>query len=214
MFSLTQCLPMEHKLPVLFQVDQPTHNVAVFRGAALKQAIAKGLVKGFGGAGNGRSGKSLSLENTAKVHAPVHKVVSAKKLVAGNGIARRGKTVNDGGSGGLAIGAVGAVGGAGAVGGVFGVNRGVGNGYAYQGGYDEQPDPFYFHYGVHDDKYYTDFTEERSGDEAGNIKGEYTVALPDGRIQDVVYHADGNYGGTVMEVSYKGEAHHPEVGHH
>ena len=49
-----------------------------------------------------------------------------------------------------------------------------------------------------------------SGDGAGNIEGEYTVALPDGRIQHVTYHADGGYGGTVMEVTYKGEAHHPE----
>ena len=67
---------------------------------------------------------------------------------------------------------------------------------------------------MHDDKYYTDFTEERSGDEAGNIKGEYTVALPDGRIQYVVYHADGNYGGTMRAVSYKGEEQHPEINQH
>ena len=80
--------------------------------------------------------------------------------------------------------------------------------------YDEKPDPFHFQYGVHDDKYYTDFSEVRSGDEAGNIKGEYTVALPDGRIQHVIYHADGNYGGTVMEVKYSGEARHPDVVHH
>ena len=36
------------------------------------------------------------------------------------------------------------------------------------------------------------------------------VALPDGRIQYVTYTADGNYGGTTMEVSYTGEARHPE----
>merc|ERR1712237_138123 len=58
--------------------------------------------------------------------------------------------------------------------------------------YDERPDPFHFQYGVHDDKYYTDFSEVRSGDEAGNIKGEYQVHLPDGRLQHVIYHADGN----------------------
>jgi hypothetical protein len=81
-------------------------------------------------------------------------------------------------------------------------------------GYDERPDPFHFQYGVHDDKYYTDFSEVRSGNEAGNIKGEYTVALPDGRIQHVIYHADGNYGGTIMEVNYDGEARHPDVVHH
>ena len=76
--------------------------------------------------------------------------------------------------------------------------------------YDEHPDPFHFKYGVHDDKYYTDFNEERYGDEAGNIKGEYHVHLPDGRIQHVIYHADGNYGGTVMDVKYDGEAKHPD----
>merc|ERR1719312_332204 len=68
---------------------------------------------------------------------------------------------------------------------------GGGHGQAY----DYSPDPFHFQYGVHGAKYYTDFSEARSGDEAGNIKGEYTVALPDGRIQHVIYHADGNYGG-------------------
>ena len=57
--------------------------------------------------------------------------------------------------------------------------------------YDEHPDPFHFEYGVHDDKYHTDFSEQRTGDETGSMKGEYTVALPDGRIQHVIYHADG-----------------------
>merc|ERR1712014_293098 len=76
--------------------------------------------------------------------------------------------------------------------------------------YDERPDPFHFEYGVHDDKYHTDFSEQRSGDENGSMKGEYTVALPDGRVQHVIYHADGGYGGTVMDVKYSGEAHHPD----
>ena len=89
-----------------------------------------------------------------------------------------------------------------------------GGGGGHGQGYDERPDPFHFQYGVHDDKYYTDFSEVRSGDEAGNIKGEYHVHLPDGRIQHVIYHADGNYGGTIMEVKYDGEARHPDVVHH
>ena len=98
---------------------------------------------------------------------------------------------------------------AGGVGGVGGVVGGHGGDH-----YDERPDPFHFQYGVHDDKYYTDFSEVRSGDEAGNIKGEYQVHLPDGRVQHVIYHADGNYGGTIMDVKYDGEAHHPEhIGH-
>ena len=69
-------------------------------------------------------------------------------------------------------------------------------------------------YGVHDEKYYTDFTEERSGDEAGDIKGEYTLALPNDKIQHFVYHADGTFGATIMEVTYKGGGRHPDVIHH
>ena len=94
-----------------------------------------------------------------------------------------------------------------------GVSGGVGGGHG-EDHYDEKPDPFHFKYGVHDDKYYTDFSEERYGDEAGNIKGEYSVHLPDGRIQHVTYYADGNYGGTTMEVTYSGEAKHPEYHGH
>ena len=47
----------------------------------------------------------------------------------------------------------------------------------HDGGYDEKPDPFTFEYGVHDDTYYTDFSEVRSGDEYGNIVREYQVSL-------------------------------------
>merc|ERR1711892_960571 len=46
-----------HNLPVLFQYEDPSHSVAVFRGAELRQAIAAGLVPGFGSLG--RSGKSV-----------------------------------------------------------------------------------------------------------------------------------------------------------
>ena len=38
--------------------------MAVFRGAALKDAIAKGLVKGFGSPGNGRGGKAINLASS------------------------------------------------------------------------------------------------------------------------------------------------------
>jgi len=40
--------------------------------------------------------------------------------------------------------------------------------------------------------------------------GEYSVALPDGRIQHVRYHAN-RLTGTTMEVTYEGEAHHPDL---
>ena len=111
----------------------------------------------------------------------------------------------------MAVGSPAGIGGGIGSGGLIG---GSGHGGIHGSGYDEYPDTFHFQYGVHDDKYHTDFSEVRSGDEAGNIKGEYTVALPDGRIQHVIYHADGNYGGTVMEVKYSGEARHPDVVHH
>ena len=40
--------------------------------------------------------------------------------------------------------------------------------------------------------------------------GEYSVALPDGRIQHVKYNADTIHG-NVMEVTYEGEAQHPDL---
>merc|ERR1711862_356365 len=101
--------------------------------------------------------------------------------------------------------------GVGGIGGGHGGGIVGGHGGGHGGDYHEQPDPFKFEYGVHDDKYYTDFSEHRAGDEYGNIVGEYQVALSDGRIQYVKYTADGNYGGTIMEVSYKGEARHPDI---
>merc|ERR1712218_468160 len=54
LLALAQAAPQEigKGLPVLFQFSHPTHNVAVFRGAALKQAIAAGVVKGFGSLGD------------------------------------------------------------------------------------------------------------------------------------------------------------------
>ena len=117
---------------------------------------------------------------------------------------------------GIGLGGGGGIGIGGGHGGGIGIGGGHGGGHVVDGGdhYHEQPDPFKFEYGVHDDKYYTDFSEHRSGDEYGNMVGEYQVALPDGRIQYVKYTADGNYGGTVMEVSYKGEARHPDIVHH
>merc|ERR1711936_479066 len=62
-------------LPVLFQFQQPTHNVAVFRGADLKNAIASGLVKGFPGA-SGLAGAVATKTVVAPVvhHAPVVRV--------------------------------------------------------------------------------------------------------------------------------------------
>merc|ERR1711892_113962 len=54
-----------HNLPVLFQYEEPGHSVAVFRGAELKQAIAAGLVPGFGS----RSGKKIDTSATDRAAA-------------------------------------------------------------------------------------------------------------------------------------------------
>ena len=60
---------------MLFSFQQPTHNVAVFRGADLKNAIASGLVKGFPGA-SGAAGAVATKTVVAPVvhHAPVVRV--------------------------------------------------------------------------------------------------------------------------------------------
>ena len=90
----------------------------------------------------------------------------------------------------------------------------------------EEWHPFEFSYGVHDPHTHQDYSEHRwhqtiyvwldqycncrEGDEHGNMVGEYSVALPDGRIQHVRYNAD-TIRGTIMEVTYEGEAHHPDI---
>merc|ERR1711936_119390 len=51
-----ESLLQKHNLPELFSYDHGSHSVAVHRGAALKAAIAAGLVKGFPGSGAGRGG--------------------------------------------------------------------------------------------------------------------------------------------------------------
>merc|ERR1712058_181748 len=56
-FVVVSCQKVPHNLPVLFQYADQKHNVAVFRGAELKQAIAAGLVPGFSNLG--REGKKI-----------------------------------------------------------------------------------------------------------------------------------------------------------
>merc|ERR1719147_201001 len=60
-FGVTFGQENSKKLPVLFQFSQPSHNVAVFRGADLKKAIAAGIVPGFGSLS--KASVSADLEN-------------------------------------------------------------------------------------------------------------------------------------------------------
>ncbi len=67
--------------------------------------------------------------------------------------------------------------------------------------------PFDFNYAVKDDYYGTDFGHQAvsNGDQ---VRGEYRVLLPDGRLQIVKYLADWKDGYTA-EVTYQGEAKYP-----
>ena len=57
-----------------------------------------------------------------------------------------------------------------------------------------------------------DFAKKEVQDEYGVVTGEYRVALPDGRIQIVTYHAD-HEGGFIADVKYEGAAVYPEPHH-
>ena len=76
---------------------------------------------------------------------------------------------------------------------------------------DETPKNYAFGYAVKDDYTGDDFSHQESRD-GYKTSGEYRVALPDGRIQIVTYHADEN--GYVADVKYEGVAHAPEPYHH
>jgi len=71
--------------------------------------------------------------------------------------------------------------------------------------YESQPLPYNYAYAVSDDYAGTNFQASESSDGAGNKEGSYSVALPDGRIQNVNYHAN-DYDGFVADVTYDGVA--------
>ena len=75
------------------------------------------------------------------------------------------------------------------------------------------PPHYNYQYAVLDDYHGTNFgrTESRDG---YATQGEYHVQLPDGRLQTVTYHVDGEYGGYVAEVSYSGKPHYGPASHH
>merc|ERR1712168_933269 len=73
-------------------------------------------------------------------------------------------------------------------------------------GYAEPPKPYAFEYGVQDEYSGANFGQNEASDGA-SVTGNYRVALPDGRIQIVDYHADAaGYGGYVADVKYEGVA--------
>ena len=79
--------------------------------------------------------------------------------------------------------------------------------------YKIPPRPFKYAYGVQDSYAGTDFDKKEAQDEYGNVEGQYRVALPDGRIQTVTYHAD-HKNGFIADVKYSGKAAYPEHAPH
>ena len=117
------------------------------------------------------------------------------------------------GHGGVGLGGVGHVGiGHGVVGhGVVGHGV-VGHGVVGHGVeiYPDEISPYTYSYNVADDYSGSNFHAEETDDGTSNRQGSYTVALPDGRVQHVNYHAN-NLDGYVAEVVYDGTAVFPDV---
>merc|ERR1711976_1063352 len=75
--------------------------------------------------------------------------------------------------------------------------------------YADEVSPYTYTYAVADDYSKANFNAEETSDGASNVKGSYSVALPDGRIQTVTYSSNG-YDGFVADVTYTGTAVYPE----
>merc|ERR1712158_163334 len=69
--------------------------------------------------------------------------------------------------------------------------------------------PYTYNYAVADDYSKSNFNAAESNDDTGVVEGSYSVALPDGRVQHVAYHAN-DIDGYVAEVTYDGTAVYPE----
>merc|ERR1711942_12305 len=94
----------------------------------------------------------------------------------------------------------------------------VGHGVVGHGGapgtglniYPDEISPYTYQYNVADDYSGSNFQAQESDDGTAARQGSYSVALPDGRIQHVNYHAN-DAEGYVAEVVYDGTAAYPEV---
>merc|ERR1719208_139743 len=194
-------------LPVLFKFSHPTHNVAVYRGADLKKAIAAGLVKGFGNVGataqDDRDGRSdddgsdgdNSYAAPATTTLPPPAPVVYKPAPAPVAYKPAPAPV---------------------------VYKPAPAPVAYkpaptykatssyvEPSYADVPALYTWEYAVKDDYSSNDFGAKESRD--GYLtNGKYYVALPDGRLQTVTYTVDGG-NGYVPVVEYNGEAQYPDA---
>merc|ERR1711892_112960 len=71
------------------------------------------------------------------------------------------------------------------------------------------PKPYNYQYGVSDDYSKANFQKTEAQDGNGRVKGQYVIALPDGRIQTTSYTADP-VNGYVAEVTYQGTPVYPK----
>ncbi|XP_023331627.1 DNA-directed RNA polymerase II subunit rpb1 [Eurytemora carolleeae] len=83
---------------------------------------------------------------------------------------------------------------------------------SHPGDYDDyeesyKPKPYSFNYGVKDEYSGVEYNRAESRGDHGVTRGEYTVALPDGRLQLVSYFADED--GFHATVTYEGEPSYP-----
>jgi hypothetical protein len=72
----------------------------------------------------------------------------------------------------------------------------------------EPPMPYQYAYDVKDQYAGVDFDKNEEQDSYGNLKGQYTVQLPDGRRQIVSYTAN-HEDGFNADVQYEGQAQYP-----
>jgi len=229
------------KLPVLFQFSQPSHNVAVFRGADLRKAIAAGIVPGFGSLGktqlNGGTAPTLVhapatvshlAHATTLTHPPVplasqvvyrppqpqvvyrpaptqviHRPAPAQVVYrpAPTQVIHRPATtqvVYKPAPAPVGVKPSPVV-----------VKPATAPYQPYVDPYPAEEALYTYEYAVKDDYTSNDFgaTEARDGP---HTNGQYSVNLPDGRLQTVTYTVNGGEG-YVADVQYAGEAQFPPV---
>jgi len=222
LLSLAAAAPAADKdLPVLFSFKQPTHNVAVFRGADLKNAIAAGLVKGFGsgsglgGAGAGAGGDAARSGKAVKIVAApaVAPIVPAVKVVKAPVVTYAPKPVVTYAPKPVVVKApvvTYAPKPAPVVVKTPVVSYAPAPKVAYKpyvDQYADEPAYYTYEYAVNDDYSKSAFDANESREQYLTT-GKYSVALPDGRIQTVTYTVDGG-AGYVADVTYQGEAVYP-----
>merc|ERR1712025_666883 len=220
-------------LPVLFQFSQPSHNVAVFRGAELKAAIAAGIVPGFGSLNKaaasasdenreGRSDDDSDADASADAStaadtddatpvaapspAPALKVVSSYRPAPvvykpAPVIYKPAPVVYNPAPAPVVYRPAPAP-----------VVIKPAPAVAYKPYVDPYPAEealYTYKYAVKDDYTSSDFAGKEARD--GILtNGQYSVNLPDGRLQTVTYTVNGGEG-YVADVQYAGEAQYPPV---